>query len=55
MIAPKNKGGRPAYLKKGKRVNVYLDEESIAKAKKLGKGNLSEGVRKAIKESKDGD
>ncbi|MBK4737827.1 hypothetical protein [Noviherbaspirillum pedocola] len=40
--------GRPAELEGGARHNVYLDAVSIARAKKLGKGNLSEGIRIAL-------
>lgn len=35
----------------GKRINVYLDEESIRIAAELGDGNISEGIRKALKNS----
>lgn len=41
--------GRPNELEKGKRVNVYLDAESVNKAKALGDGNVSEGIRKALR------
>jgi hypothetical protein len=40
--------GRPAELEGGARKNVYLDAASIAKAKKLGKGNISVGIRIAL-------
>lgn len=42
--------GRPADVS-GKKVNTYLDAESIAIATKLGKGNVSEGIRKALKQA----
>lgn len=42
--------GRPAEVG-GKRVQVYLDAESLAIASKLGGGNVSEGIRKALKAS----
>lgn len=41
--------GRPAEMTEGKRVNVYLDSASLESAKKLGNGNVSEGIRKALK------
>lgn len=41
--------GRPSELKGGKKVNTYLDAESIAIASLLGNGNASEGIRKALK------
>lgn len=40
--------GRPAELEGGVRKNVYLDAASIAKARKLGKGNFSLGLRIAL-------
>ena len=42
--------GRPADVG-GKRVQVYLDAESIAIATRLGNGNVSEGIRKALKKA----
>ena len=43
--------GRPSEMTGGKRVNVYLDAESISIASSLGKGNVSEGIRKALKQA----
>lgn len=43
--------GRPADVG-GKRVQVYLDEKSLDLAAKLGNGNVSEGIRKALKQEK---
>lgn len=40
--------GRPAELESGKKVNTYLDAESIATAKRLGDGNVSKGIRNAL-------
>ena len=40
--------GRPAELEGGERKNVYLDAASVAKARKLGKGNISVGIRIAL-------
>lgn len=40
--------GRPAELEGGSRRNVYLDAVSIARARKLGKGTISEGIRIAL-------
>ena len=42
--------GRPQEMKSGKRVNVYLDAASLARAAKLGNGNVSAGIRKALRE-----
>lgn len=41
--------GRPAEMSGGKKVNTYLDAESIAIATRIGNGNVSEGIRKALK------
>jgi hypothetical protein len=40
--------GRPTELEGGGRRNVYLDAVSVARARKLGKGNISEGIRIAL-------
>ena len=42
------KPGRPEEMQGGKRRNVYLDDASWAEAIKLGNGNASEGIRKAL-------
>ena len=41
--------GRPSEMAGGKKANTYLDAESIAIATRLGNGNVSEGIRKALK------
>lgn len=41
--------GRPAELEGGRKVNTYLDAESIAIAQRLGNGNISEGIRTALR------
>lgn len=41
--------GRPAELENGKRVNVYLDADSLSIAAEVGNGNVSEGIRRALK------
>ena len=43
--------GRPSEMEGGKRVNVYLDAESLAIAARLGNGNVSDGIRKALKQA----
>lgn len=35
-------------MNNGKRMNVYLDAESIEIASKLGDGNVSKGIRTAL-------
>lgn len=43
--------GRPTEMEGGKAVKVYLDAPSRAIAIKLGNGNVSEGIRKALQRS----
>lgn len=45
--------GRPPILSGGKRVNVYLDTVTLSRARKLGKGNLSVGLRMAVQRAKE--
>jgi len=46
---PRGAGRKPTIAKDGgKRINVYLDAESIALAAKIGEGNVSLGIRKSI-------
>lgn len=40
--------GRPTEMDRGRRVNLYLDAPSLARAAELGGGNVSEGVRIAL-------
>lgn len=40
--------GRPTEMTDGKRVNVYLDAASLARAAEMGAGNVSEGIRLAL-------
>lgn len=47
-LAEKRAVGRPVSLDAGKRVNVYLDSDSLERAAKLGNGNVSEGIRIAL-------
>ena len=45
--------GKPAlYEKPMKRYNVILDDDTVKLLKKIGKGNLSAGIRKALKGEK---
>jgi hypothetical protein len=37
--------GAPRRLHEGRRVNVFLDAATVARAMKAGNGNLSEGIR----------
>lgn len=49
MVARKNPVGRPAQMKKGRGVQVYLDAPSVKYAWQLGEGNVSEGIRRALR------
>ncbi len=44
--------GRPVEMDGGKRVQVYLDADSLAIASNLGDGNISAGLRKALQLAK---
>lgn len=48
---PTGQVGRPSEMESGRKVNTYLDAESIAIATRLGNGNVSEGIRKALKQA----
>jgi hypothetical protein len=47
---PAPKRGAPVRLSGLRRVNVTLDENSVAIAERIGRGNLSAGVRQALAE-----
>ncbi|MGI4812001.1 MAG: hypothetical protein ACRYG5_06695 [Janthinobacterium lividum] len=49
--AARGSAGRPSTMTGGKRVNVYLDDASLARATVLGDGNVSEGIRLALAKS----
>lgn len=40
--------GRPPDLEDGRRVNLYLDGDTLEKAAAIGGGNISLGIRRAI-------
>ena len=40
--------GRKAEVSGTKRINVSLDPMTVSKARKMGEGNLSLGLRKAV-------
>jgi hypothetical protein len=44
--------GRHQEVDNGRRVNVFLDEQTIKKAKEIGNGSISYGIRLAIKDKK---
>jgi post-segregation antitoxin (ccd killing protein) len=41
--------GRPRILSGGKRRNVYLDDETVENAKALSGGDISRGLREAVR------
>jgi hypothetical protein len=45
----KGAGAKPLKGEPMTRVNVMLDDATIAKAKLIGGGNLSEGLREAVR------
>lgn len=46
---PRGAGRKPSVSNDGgKKVTVYLDAETVAKAKALGDGNVSLGIRRAV-------
>ena len=48
MNTDRKTAGRPPKMNDGKRRNIYIDEASWQKAKKLGNGTPSEGIRMAL-------
>lgn len=45
---PAKRMGRPPKLF-ARRINIWITEEALAIAKKIGAGNVSAGVRRALK------
>ena len=41
-------GGRPQSMENGRKIMVYLDDETVFRAKEMAGGNLSEGLRCAV-------
>jgi hypothetical protein len=48
VVAALGTAGRPPEMDEGRKVNTYLDAKSIAIAAKLGNGNVSHGIRRAL-------
>lgn len=40
--------GRPREMSGGRRVQVWLDDESLNRARQIGAGNVSAGIRAAL-------
>ena len=49
VAAALGKSGRPPEISGARRVNTYLDAQSTEIAAELGNGNVSEGIRTALK------
>jgi hypothetical protein len=49
MTTEKKPKGFQKKMDEGKRINVYLDPATLEAARKIGNGNVSEGIREAIK------
>ena len=49
IATPRSKPGRPAAMEGGRSRRIYIDDASWELAQKLGKGNGSEGIRRALK------
>jgi len=49
VAAALGNAGRPAEMVGGKRVNVYLDQAALDAASRLGEGNVSDGIRRALR------
>ena len=47
MTTEKKPKGFQKQMEEGRRINLYLDQETIAWAKVIGNGNISAGIRKA--------
>ena len=50
--AKKRKPGRPAKMRDGRRINLYLPQAVIDRLEKLGEGNVSLGVQRAVAQEK---
>jgi len=47
---PRGAGRKPTIARDGgRRINVHLDEETVQIAREIGDGNLSLGIREAMK------
>lgn len=45
----KSNGGRKEEMDGGRNITIYLPADSIARAKEIGGGNVSKGIREALK------
>lgn len=48
MASEKGIKGFQRELEEGRRINLYLDQETIGWAKVIGNGNISLGIRKSV-------
>lgn len=47
-------GPKPIHDVPMTRRNVMLDDETVDKARRIGEGNVSEGIRIAVRKTKEG-
>lgn len=47
--SPKRRPGRPPALKQGRMRGLYLDDDTADMARSLGEGNMSAGIRLAVR------
>ncbi|MBF0421881.1 MAG: hypothetical protein HQL73_02695 [Magnetococcales bacterium] len=52
IAAAMGTSGRPTSVPDGRRVNIFLDPDSIATAKVIGDGKIGEGIRRALAKAK---
>lgn len=46
--APARSRGRPRMLRTGQKATLYLDAATLARARAIGQGNVSAGIRAAV-------
>lgn len=51
-MGEKREVGRPKVIENGRTVRVLLDEKSIEKAKSIGAGSISAGIRISLNKQK---
>ena len=50
VVATMGIAGRRRVMRDGRNVNTYLDAETISLATRIGDGNVSQGIRRALQE-----
>lgn len=52
-VGKKRKPGRPPKMRDGRRINLYLPQAVIDRLEKIGEGNVSLGVQRAVEKLRD--